>query len=124
VVRLALAAQVRIIPVATINTAKVPPANGPSPRMRRRMRLRVGQAMDVSGSVGMAEDPVALRALTDELMNQLRDLSGQEHVDMYAVDRKAELAEARKALRTDEYLSMYAAERASDGGQQATGTRE
>jgi 1-acyl-sn-glycerol-3-phosphate acyltransferase len=45
----------------------------------------------------MEDDRFVLRSITDEIMYELMQLSGQEYVDMYATKAKEELAEARAA---------------------------
>jgi 1-acyl-sn-glycerol-3-phosphate acyltransferase len=58
--------------------------------------------LDFSRYEGMESDRYILRAITDEIMYEVMELSGQEYVDIYAtkakVDAKAEAkAEAKKA---------------------------
>ena len=44
----------------------------------------VGTPLDFSRFDGMEGDRIVLRAVTDEIMYELRKLSGQEYVDAYA----------------------------------------
>jgi 1-acyl-sn-glycerol-3-phosphate acyltransferase len=51
----------------------------------RRVTIRFGPPLDLSRFAGAsATDPLALRTLTDELMFEIRQLSGQVYVDRYA----------------------------------------
>ena len=51
----------------------------------RRVTIRFGEPLDLSRFDGeSATDPLTLRALTDELMFEIRRLSGQVYVDRYA----------------------------------------
>jgi 1-acyl-sn-glycerol-3-phosphate acyltransferase len=43
-----------------------------------------GEPMDFSRYFGQEDDRVALRAVTDEIMQAIQKLSGQEYVDDYA----------------------------------------
>lgn len=83
VARMALEAQVPVIPVAMINTREVQPPGKIIPRLGR-IGIRIGTPLDFSRYEGMEGDRFVLRSVTDELMYELMDLSGQEYVDMYA----------------------------------------
>jgi 1-acyl-sn-glycerol-3-phosphate acyltransferase len=45
----------------------------------------------------MESDRFVLRSITDEIMYELMELSGQEYVDMYAAKAKSEIDAAKKA---------------------------
>ena len=45
----------------------------------------------------MESDRFVLRSITDEIMYELMELSGQEYVDMYAQKAKLEIDAAKKA---------------------------
>ena len=61
-----------------------------------RPGVRFGKALDFSRYYGMESDRYVLRAVTDEIMYALMQLSGQEYVDIYATRAKQEIAEAKK----------------------------
>ena len=86
--RIAIEAQVPVIPVAMVNTFWVQPTGRRLPRLGRRVGVRFGTPIDTGRWAGMAAEPAAMRELTDELMAQLRDLGGQEYVDIYATKAK------------------------------------
>jgi 1-acyl-sn-glycerol-3-phosphate acyltransferase len=90
VARLALEARVPVVPMAMINTFELMPT-GEKPKLGIRPGVRFGKPLDFSRYYGMAEDRLVLRAVTDEIMYALMELSGQEYVDRYAADVKAEL---------------------------------
>ena len=75
-----------------INTFWVQPTGRRLPRLGRRIGVRFGTPIDTSRWAGLAAEPAAMRELTDELMAQLRDLGGQEYVDIYATKAKELLA--------------------------------
>ena len=54
--------------------------------------IRIGDPLDFSRYEGMESDRFVLRSVTDEIMYELMDLSGQEYVDIYATKAKADLA--------------------------------
>jgi 1-acyl-sn-glycerol-3-phosphate acyltransferase len=65
--------------------------------------VRFGKPLDFSRYDGLENDRYILRSITDEIMYEIMQLSGQEYVDMYATKAK-ELSqksstEARRAER-------------------------
>ena len=88
VARMALEAQVPVIPVAMIDTEKIQPIGTKVPKVMR-VGVKIGKPLDFSRYAGMQNDRFVLRSMTDELMYELMDLSGQEYVDMYAAKAKA-----------------------------------
>lgn len=94
--RLALQAKVPVIPVAMIDTEKIQPPGKVIPKIGR-VGVRFGKPLDFSRYEGMENDRFVLRSVTDEIMYELMELSGQEYVDVYASKVKSQLA-AKKAL--------------------------
>ncbi|RSN48781.1 lysophospholipid acyltransferase family protein [Actinomadura sp. WAC 06369] len=92
VARLALKSRVPVIPVAMINTFELMPSGKPLPRLGVRPGVRFGEPLDFSRYYGREDDREVLRAITDEIMRAIRELSGQEYVDRYAAEVKAEMA--------------------------------
>ena len=94
IARMVLEAKVPVIPVAMIDTEKVQPIGKRLPRIRR-FGIVIGEPLDFSRFDGMEGDRVVLRAVTDEIMYELKKLSGQEYVDLYASsvkEKRAKLA--------------------------------
>jgi 1-acyl-sn-glycerol-3-phosphate acyltransferase len=89
VARMALQAGVPVIPVAMIDTATIQPTGRRIPKLRPRPGIRFGAALDFSRYEGMAGDRFVERSMTDEIMYDLMQLSGQEYVDVYAAKVKA-----------------------------------
>jgi 1-acyl-sn-glycerol-3-phosphate acyltransferase len=85
--RLALETGVPVIPVAMVGTDIV---NPPGSKMWRfgRVTVRIGKPLDFSRFEGLAGNRFIERALIDEVMYELMQLSGQEYVDLYAADVK------------------------------------
>jgi 1-acyl-sn-glycerol-3-phosphate acyltransferase len=98
IARMALEAGVPVIPVAMINTFDIQPPGKLLPRIMR-VGIRVGEPLDFSRYEGMSGDRFVLRSITDEIMYELMQLSGQEYVDCYATKAKADIAEARQAAQ-------------------------
>ncbi|RZT27331.1 MULTISPECIES: lysophospholipid acyltransferase family protein [Kribbella] len=99
VARLALEAKVPVIPCGVIGTDVVAPpgkivASFASPT------VKFGEPLDFSRYEGMESDRLILRAVTDEIMYKIMELSGQEYLDMYAT--KAKALEGRAVTGTPE----------------------
>ncbi|WP_019877679.1 lysophospholipid acyltransferase family protein [Sporichthya polymorpha] len=88
VARLALAAGVPVLPVAMVDTEKIQPPGKVVPKIAR-VGVRIGAPLDFSRYAGLEDDRFVLRSVTDELMYELMQLSGQEYVDIYASAAKA-----------------------------------
>lgn len=95
VARMALEARAPVIPVAMIGTFEMQPPGRIIPKVRRP-GVRFGKPLDFSRYYGMETDRYVLRAVTDEIMYALMQLSGQEYIDIYATRAKQEIAEAKK----------------------------
>jgi len=102
VVRMALLAQVPVVPVAMVGTDKVLPIGETVPR-RTRVEIRIGEPLDFSVYAGRVDDPTVLRALTDDLMLAIGRLSGQERTaaDAALARRAASLPRLGPAARPD-----------------------
>ena len=83
IARMALEAQVPVIPVAVIGTDVVAPPGKVFGRISRP-HVVFGKPLDFSRYEGMESDRLILRAVTDEIMYEIMELSGQEYVDVYA----------------------------------------
>jgi 1-acyl-sn-glycerol-3-phosphate acyltransferase len=96
--RLALETQVPVIPVAMIGTDVV---NPPGSKMWRfgRVTVKFGKPMDFRRFEGLAGNRFIERAVIDEVMYELMQLSGQEYVDLYAADIKEGKGEAAAPAR-------------------------
>lgn len=97
VARMALEANVPIIPCAMIDTDKAQPTGRTIPRVVR-VGVRIGAPIHHPELAGRAEDHLVLREVTDEVMRALQHLSGQEYVDEYAADVKARLGSSDEPL--------------------------
>lgn len=93
VARLALQSQAPVIPVAMLNTGVLQPIGKRVPSIGR-VRIRVGTPIDFSRYEGLADERIVERAVTDEIMYALMELSGQDYIDEYATKRRELKAQA------------------------------
>lgn len=98
VAAMALKAAVPVVPCAMVGTFEIQPPGQKIPNIRR-VTIRFGEPMDFSRYAGLEDERAVLRAVTDEIMYAILELSGQEYVDRYAAEVKAEEEEARKKAR-------------------------
>ncbi len=83
VARLALESAAPVIPVVMLNADEIQPPGKLLPRIKR-VRIRFGPPLDFSRYAGLAGERFVERAVTDEIMYELMELSGREYVDIYA----------------------------------------
>jgi 1-acyl-sn-glycerol-3-phosphate acyltransferase len=88
VARLALRTDAPLVPVGMIGTDEVQPANRKLPRCFRTITVRFGSPIDLAHYTARADDHLALRQLTDEVMFEIHALSGYEYVDTYATKQR------------------------------------
>ncbi|QGG97042.1 1-acyl-sn-glycerol-3-phosphate acyltransferase [Actinomarinicola tropica] len=82
--RLAIETGAPIVPVGIIGTREIQPPEVSVPLPLKRVQIRFGAAIDPHRYATRADDRLALRQLTDEVMFEIRELSGQEYDPTYA----------------------------------------
>jgi 1-acyl-sn-glycerol-3-phosphate acyltransferase len=95
---MALRAGVPVIPCAMVGTFELQPPGRAIPRLGR-VTIRFGRPLDFSRFAGMEDQRYVVRSVTDEIMYEILALSGQEYVDRYAGEVKAEQAQKGVAAR-------------------------
>ena len=91
IARLALQSGAPVLPVAMVGTREAQPIGQVKPNFFSPITVRIGAPMRFDRYADRADDPRVLRQITDEIMFELRALSGQEYVDRYA--KRKEVAE-------------------------------
>jgi 1-acyl-sn-glycerol-3-phosphate acyltransferase len=112
VARLALRTGAPIVPVGIQGTVEIMPPGTRLPQPWRTVRIRIGRPIDMARYVrpslagdgdpptGRAPDRLVLRQITDEVMYEIRELSGQRYVDEYATTAPEDLAPAPARVST------------------------
>ena len=90
---LALSSGLPVIPVAMIGTDRVLPPGSKIPRVSR-IKVKIGSPLTFEAQIARGTGARQRRAVTDEVMQSIKALSGQEYVPVYASVRKDELAAA------------------------------
>ncbi|TXL88483.1 1-acyl-sn-glycerol-3-phosphate acyltransferase [Streptomyces sp. NBC_01725] len=95
---MAIKAQVPVVPCAMVGTFEIQPPGQKIPNIKQ-VTIRFGEPLDFSRYAGLENEKAAVRAVTDEIMYAILGLSGQEYVDRYAAEVKAEEAERAPARK-------------------------
>jgi 1-acyl-sn-glycerol-3-phosphate acyltransferase len=102
VARMALEAQVPVVPVAVQGTVEIMPLDAKAPRLSGRPTVTFGKPLYFDRYYDSPKDRFALRSATDEIMYEIMMLSGQEYVDEYASKVKKELQAEGASARIPE----------------------
>ena len=92
--RLAIETGAPIIPVGLIGTDEVQPVDVSLPRFFKRIRVCIGEPIEVERYRRRLGDHVLYRELIDEVMFEIQAMTGQEYEARYASEANAELAAA------------------------------
>src|SRR3954471_21663719 len=87
--RLALRTGAPIVPVGIVGARDVMPPEAKMPKLRLPVKVRFGRPINAHHYDDRGDDRLRLRQIIDEVMYEIRELSGQEYVDEYAT-KKAE----------------------------------
>ncbi len=82
--RLALKVGCPIFPVGVVGTREIQPPDAKLPKVRMDCSITIGRPINVARYAQRADDHLALRQITDELMFEIRELTGQEYRNVYA----------------------------------------
>lgn len=82
--RLALKVGCPIFPVGMIGTREIQPPDAKVPRLRGSCTIKIGRPINVERYRDRDDAHMMLRQITDELMFEIRELTGQEYVNHYA----------------------------------------
>lgn len=92
VARLALDCHAPVIAVAMIGTREAQPIGQVKPNFGSPITIKFSRPLDFSRFGTRRDDPLALRQVTDEIMYELRELSGQDYVNAYAPKKSVDEA--------------------------------
>jgi 1-acyl-sn-glycerol-3-phosphate acyltransferase len=104
VARLAVRTGAPIVPVGIQGTVEVMPPGARRPQPWHKVRIRLGEPIDPAAPRGPQRaggDRLRLRQLTDEVMYEIRELSGQEYSGEYATRRSEDLPSAPAHVSTE-----------------------
>ncbi|ACU73630.1 phospholipid/glycerol acyltransferase [Catenulispora acidiphila DSM 44928] len=87
IAEIALRSGAPIIPIGIVGTDRVQPPGKKFPRLSR-VTIRIGAPLDLAEAKALAKPALVRRAITDEVIEQIQKLSGQEYRPVYASDVK------------------------------------
>jgi len=73
-----------VIPIGFVGTDKAQPVGAKMMRPFKTVTIRIGPPMDFATEAGQPQGQRALRAITDKVMKEIQNLSGQEYTGRYA----------------------------------------
>jgi 1-acyl-sn-glycerol-3-phosphate acyltransferase len=82
--RLALKVDCPIYPVGMIGTREIQPPDAKVPRLRGECTIKIGRPLNLERYRDRPDRHLVLRQITDELMYEISQLTGQEYHNVYA----------------------------------------
>jgi 1-acyl-sn-glycerol-3-phosphate acyltransferase len=82
--RLALKVGCPIFPVGIVGTDHIQPPDAKVPKLRKHCTISIGRPVNVERYRKRADDRMVLRQITDEIMFEIREMTGQQYRDVYA----------------------------------------
>jgi 1-acyl-sn-glycerol-3-phosphate acyltransferase len=104
VARLALDTNAPVVAVAMVGTREAQPIGQRKPNFGSPVTIKFSRPLHFDRLKDRRDDPMILRQITDEIMFELRELSGQVYVNEYAPKKNADTApiadQAQAVVRT------------------------
>jgi len=85
--RLALKVGCPIVPVGVIGTADIQPPDAKLPKVRKECTIKIGRPINVERYRGRGAEHIAWRSMIDEVMFEIRELTGQSYINTYAGEK-------------------------------------
>ena len=82
--RLALSVGCPIFPVGITGTAEIQPPDASLPKLGGHVRIEIARAITPDRYSSRSDDHMVLREMTDEVMFEIRAITGQEYRNVYA----------------------------------------
>jgi 1-acyl-sn-glycerol-3-phosphate acyltransferase len=100
--RLAMQVGCPVFPVGIVGTDKIQPPDAKAPKLFKTCSITIGRAIKPERYRGRTEDHIALRQMTDEIMFEIREMTGQEYRNVYATKKSQTLPAAEVKVPTAE----------------------
>ena len=92
--RLALKVGCPIYPVGVVGTREIQPPDAKLPKLFKKATITIGRPIKVDRYRDKIDDHLVLRRITDELMFEIRELTGQEYRNTYATKKSESISAA------------------------------
>ncbi len=101
--RLAMKIGCPIFPVGIVGTDIIQPCDAKVPKLRKQCTITIGRPIRPQRYAGRGSDHLAWRSMMDEVMFEIREMTGQTYRDVYAGQADTETPEPSKVANvTDE----------------------
>lgn len=98
--RLALKVGCPIYPVGVVGTDQIQPPDAKVPKLFKECSITIGRPVDVGRYRARADDRMVLRQIIDEVMFEIREMTGQEYRNVYATKQAESLPTETAVVRT------------------------
>ncbi len=85
--RLAMKLDCPIFPVGVVGTDTIQPPDAKAPKLGRSCSITIGRPIRPERYRGRGSEHIAWRSMIDEVMYEIRELTGQAYVNVYAGER-------------------------------------
>ena len=112
--RLAMKLDVPIFPVGITGTDEIQPIDASVPKLRKSCRIEIGRPVRPSRYRSRTPEHLAWRSMIDEVMFEIREMTGQTYQDVYAGQADAPVVEpapSKIASHVDAALPLADGER-------------
>jgi 1-acyl-sn-glycerol-3-phosphate acyltransferase len=82
--RLAMKVGCPIFPVGIVGTDQIQPPDARAPKLFRECTIKIGRSVRPERYAGRGADHLAWRSMIDEIMFEIREMTGQQYRDVYA----------------------------------------
>jgi 1-acyl-sn-glycerol-3-phosphate acyltransferase len=117
--RLALEVGAPIFPVGITGTDSIQPPDAKAPKPYGSCSITIGRPVEPARYAGRPERHRALRAMTDEVMFEIRELTGQTYIDAYGgadAEASAEVRTEARPVHVGEVLDRAGKSAGTDEG--------
>jgi 1-acyl-sn-glycerol-3-phosphate acyltransferase len=100
--RLAMSIGCPIFPVGIVGTDIIQPPDAKVPKLRKECTITIGRPIRPERYTGRGAEHIAWRSMMDEVMYEIREMTGQTYRNVYAGQSESETASPSKVAAVDE----------------------
>jgi len=100
--RLAMKIGCPIFPVGIVGTDVIQPCDAKVPKLRKECTITIGRPVRPGRYAGRGAEHVAWRSMMDEVMYEIREMTGQTYRDVYAGQSESEISSPSKVATVAE----------------------
>ena len=101
--RLAMKIGCPIYPVGIVGTDVIQPCDAKVPKLRKECTITIGRAVRPDRYSDRGAEHLAWRSMIDEVMFEIREMTGQTYRNVYAGQAETEVASPSKVGKVDEH---------------------